>query len=106
VSIPHGEKTILALRADVPAHADEVLIHARQYYQTEKRFRSLIENSCDVILLMDPQWKILYASPSTARVLGYAPVAMTGRDCLDLIHPDDRERATQTVTDARLTPRQ
>ncbi len=44
--------------------ADQLLV-AR-----EKRFRSLIENSFDIILLLDEQFKVTYRSPSAVRISG------------------------------------
>jgi len=35
-----------------------------------KRFRSLIEHSPDAISLIDTHGEVIYASPSTAEVLG------------------------------------
>jgi PAS domain S-box-containing protein len=103
--IPKAERTILALRADRPERTHEILTRARRYYQTEKRFRALIENSSDAVLLMNPHGGVLYASPSTARVLGYSPEEMTGGNAFDLIHPDDREHAIRSVAGARAAPR-
>lgn len=105
VMVPDAEKAILSLRAGRPGHAKDVLSHARHYYQAEKHFRALIENSSDAILLMNPGWEILYASHSTARVLGYAPARIMGTNCLHLVHPADRDNASRTVADALATPR-
>ncbi len=105
VVVPKAETMILALNSGMPEHASNVLTRARQYYQTEKRFRALIENSSDAILVMNSEWEILYASPSTSRVLGYSSDEITGRNCLDLLHPEDRENTTRSVADARACAR-
>jgi diguanylate cyclase (GGDEF)-like protein/PAS domain S-box-containing protein len=60
---------------------------------SEKRFRSLVENSSDGIGLMSADGRIAWAGPSTARILGYDDVELVGRRLLRLIHPDDRLRA-------------
>jgi PAS domain S-box-containing protein len=39
--------------------------------RSEGRFRALIENNFDAIILRDENQKLLYASPSTERMLGY-----------------------------------
>ena len=46
--------------------------------QSEKRFRALIENSTDGIALTDEKGIITYASPSTARMVGYFPEEFIG----------------------------
>ena len=40
---------------------------------SERRFRALIENSSDVVTLIDADGTILYDSPSSTRVLGLEP---------------------------------
>lgn len=61
--------------------------------EEERRFRSLIENALDIILLLDREGVITYQSPSTERVLLYGKEELLGRSVFDFIHPDDRERA-------------
>lgn len=56
--------------------------------------RALIEYTFDLILLLDRVGKVLYASPSAKRLLGYDPDAVTGRSVFEFLHPDDLERAT------------
>jgi diguanylate cyclase (GGDEF)-like protein/PAS domain S-box-containing protein len=57
--------------------------------RSEERFRSLIQHSTDIILVVDLDAKLLYVSPSALPVLGYEPEAMRGTCPLDLVHPDD-----------------
>ena len=61
--------------------------------ESAKRFRALIEHAFDVVLLLDRDYGVLYASPSVERVLGYAPRELVGRNGLDLIHSDQIEDA-------------
>ena len=56
---------------------------------SEARFRALVESSYDALALIDADGKIVYASASTTRLLGYVPEELLGRNALDLIHPDD-----------------
>jgi two-component system cell cycle sensor histidine kinase/response regulator CckA len=55
----------------------------------EQRFRSLIENSSDMIFMLSREGMIEYASPSVERVLGHDTAALRGRDAFSLVHPDD-----------------
>ncbi len=59
---------------------------------SEARFRSLVQNSSDMITVVDPEGVVRYQSPASARVLGWQPEEIVGVQSLDLIHPDDRER--------------
>lgn len=56
-----------------------------------ERFQALVENSPDIISLMDANGEVLYASAATATVLGYQPEELLGRNGLDLLHPEDRD---------------
>lgn len=59
-------------------------------------FRSLIENSSDIIVQVSADATIEYASPSVQRILGYDQAQLVGRSGLEFVHPDD----APTVADA------
>ena len=59
---------------------------------SEARFRALTENSSDMIMLLNPDATFRYASSSVQRLMGYAPESLTGRNILELVHPDDLAR--------------
>jgi len=65
--------------------AEERLQHS------EKRFKSLIENSDDAIALTDKAGIIIYASPSTQRILGYMPSEFEGNFVDTMVHENDIE---------------
>ena len=66
--------------------------------ERERRFRALIENSSDAIRLFDREGKILYATPSAERILGYAPEEFVGRDSAEFVHPDEALELRQLLT--------
>jgi PAS domain S-box-containing protein len=67
-------------------------------------FRSLIEHSPDAISLIDTRGDILYGSASTAHMFGYQPEELVGRNCLDLIHPEDRDQASRALREVLAKP--
>jgi two-component system cell cycle sensor histidine kinase/response regulator CckA len=71
----------------------------------ERRFRSLIENSLDLIAVIDSEGILRFQSPSTATVLGYRPEELAGRSVLELIHPEDRSRALALSQEGLPVPR-
>jgi diguanylate cyclase (GGDEF)-like protein/PAS domain S-box-containing protein len=71
---------------------------------SEERFRSLVQNSSDVISIVDADGGVRYHSESVRRVLGYDPAELVDGDPLSLVHPDDRERVARFVTEAALRP--
>ena len=64
---------------------------------SEARFRTLIERSTDLIVLLDEGARITFWSPSATEVLGWEPGEVQGTVFLDLAHPDDREGAVEVV---------
>ena len=63
--------------------------------ENEERFRALVENSLDFVMLCDPDNTIRYVSPSVEDILGYGPQELEGVFVQDLIHPEDREKSTR-----------
>ena len=55
----------------------------------EEYFRALIENSSDVVAVVNGDGTIRYQSPSFERVLGYSVEDRAGSSSFDFIHPDD-----------------
>jgi PAS domain S-box-containing protein len=46
--------------------------------KSEERFRSIAENSFDIIFIMNSDRKLTYVSPSVERILGYNPKSIIG----------------------------
>ena len=60
--------------------------------ESEKRFRSLVQNASDITTVLDAAGTIRYESPSIERLLGYRPEDLVGQNAFDYVHPDDLER--------------
>ncbi len=71
---------------------------------SEERFRSLIENALDVIIVMNSDGTIRYVSPSIQRVLGYSPDDLIGTIAFQYIHPNDVLPVYMAFQDAILSP--
>lgn len=59
----------------------------------EERFRYLVENGREAVILINPHGIITYATPNLHRVLGYSAEEYVGRDAFAIIHPDDLQKA-------------
>ncbi|MFL5730208.1 MAG: PAS domain S-box protein [Cytophagaceae bacterium] len=55
----------------------------------ERKFRALIENSSDVILILDEKFRVNYASPSTQRILKFDPEKLQDRLIYDIVDPQN-----------------
>ena len=60
--------------------------------RSEKKFRSLIENSMDAVALYSAEGKILFLSLAASRILGYAASELIGRNYLDVVFLNDRQK--------------
>jgi PAS domain S-box-containing protein len=56
---------------------------------SERRFRALIENSVEGIVLVDAQANVVYVSPSVESIEGYTSEELLGRNAAADTHPDD-----------------
>ncbi|MEZ5137600.1 MAG: EAL domain-containing protein [Acidimicrobiales bacterium] len=57
--------------------------------RSERRFRALVENSSDIVLVVDGERQITFASPAAHRLLGLSEKAMLGSHPARWVHPDD-----------------
>jgi len=64
----------------------------------EEYFRALIENSLDVVSVVNRDGTIRYQSPSYQRLLGHKVVDRPDRNSLEFVHPDDVPRATEAFS--------
>jgi diguanylate cyclase (GGDEF)-like protein/PAS domain S-box-containing protein len=102
--LPLGSEAVIdALGALLTLAADRVqlakVLHQRQ---SEARFRSLIQNASDVILVAEADGGIRFETPSTEAVLGYNIEAANALSLTSLLHPDDTYGASALI-DAMLS---
>lgn len=63
--------------------------------QSERRFRSLVQNSSDITTVISPDGTIQYMSPSFYRMFGYNEGSLLGKNVFEFVHPEDVEKAMQ-----------
>jgi PAS domain S-box-containing protein len=78
--------------------AEEALRESERYY------KSLIENASDIVSLLDTNGNIKYISPSVEKVLGYSQDELLGKNVLQLVHPDDVDSIIEIFSIGRTTP--
>jgi PAS domain S-box-containing protein len=71
-----------------------ITVHEAQALNSA-RFRSLIDNAWDLIIVTEASFEVAFVTPSLERVLGYEPVSIEGSPLVDLVHPDDVEPLRQ-----------
>src|SRR5260370_26753653 len=72
--------------------------------RSEERFRALVEESPDVIELLDAQANIGYVGPAATRILGYSPEELVGHNGFGLVHPDDLQRVKAAFAELVANP--
>jgi diguanylate cyclase (GGDEF)-like protein/PAS domain S-box-containing protein len=71
----------------------------------QDRLAAMVEHSSDVVLLVDADGVMNYASPGLASTLGHRPADWTGRSLVDLVASDDRDAAGTELVKAAALPR-
>jgi PAS domain S-box-containing protein len=69
--------------------------------RSEERFRSLVQNASDIIVILEADGTIRYISPAVARVLGLEPEDVVGREATSFVDPVDRTRAMRIFAGAK-----
>ena len=72
--------------------------------ESEKYFRTLIENSHEVIMVLDGDGAIRYQSPSAQHVTKYSPKVRQGNNIFEFIHPDDLPRLERLFEEMKANP--
>ena len=64
-------------------------------------YRRLVECSPDIIYVLDPQAKVVFINDTVETLLGYEKRDLLGRELIDIVHPEDRERAYWPLKERR-----
>ena len=109
----HGEDRSFDVRI-VPVAEDEALYIVRDVTErveaeqavrrSEQRFRALVQNSTDMITVLDADGVVTYTSPASGAVLGWSEEERTGGFAWDLVHPDDRDTIVRMFSGALERP--
>ena len=67
----------------------ESLARVKGTSRGERWFRSLVQYSSDVVMILEADGTVRYVSPAVERVLGYRPEDFAGTLALDYVHPED-----------------
>jgi PAS domain S-box-containing protein len=72
--------------------------------KSEERFRSLVQNSSDIITVLEADGTINYVSPSVERILGYKPEEVVGNNAFEYIHPQETLSVKEKFTEILKQP--
>jgi diguanylate cyclase (GGDEF)-like protein/PAS domain S-box-containing protein len=71
---------------------------------SEERFRALVQDSCDVIALLDTDATVMYVSPAVHTLIGVEPAELVGSRFSDWIPPDDLPVVAESLADTLTHP--
>jgi PAS domain S-box-containing protein len=57
--------------------------------ESEERFRALVQNASDIVMILEADSTIRYESPAVERILGFRLKERIGTNIFDYLHPDD-----------------
>lgn len=97
-----GEKATshIALVEDISARVKA----KREREENERRFRSLVENSSEVIMIIEENGRAIYASPSLERITGYKELQVAENEIFNLIHPEETQKLIEKFKESRENP--
>ena len=72
--------------------------------RNEQRYRLLVQNSSDLVLICSAAGIVSYQSPTAATSRGYAAEALRNRSILTVIHPDEEPAARALLEQALAAP--
>ena len=72
--------------------------------ENEERFRTLVQNSTDIITIVDADGSTRYVSPSIERVLGYPVNPRIGQNTFAAAHPEDLDGILEIFADLLRSP--
>ncbi len=94
-------RQVLATNRDLDLKVQE---RTRTIQQSAARFRSLIENIADGILLADANGVAFFETDTTGKVLGYPNNEFMGQAVSDVAHPNDRSAILGVLSEALARP--
>ena len=72
--------------------------------RSEKRFRALVQNASDVVLICTAEGTVTYQSPTAETAWGYAADGLLGRPLLAMVHRDDQPAFEELLAQLNATP--
>ena len=85
--------------------ADEAKTHETiAARRSEKRFRALVQNASDVVLICTSEGTVTYQSPTAGTAWGYAADGLVGRPLLAVVNPDDQPAFLQLLEQLQAGP--
>jgi diguanylate cyclase (GGDEF)-like protein/PAS domain S-box-containing protein len=94
----HGALATLAAQVALAVESAHLGEDLRQR-EGEERFRGILQNTSDIVVIVDPHGEITYGTPSLARSLGRNDDEVLGHKLAEFLLEDDAARAVALFTE-------
>jgi PAS domain S-box-containing protein len=68
------------------------------FCKDDNYFKALVDTSPDLITIVDPEMKVLYANSTVKKILGFDPEALVGQRIQDYVHGEDVAVLVEALT--------
>ncbi|MBU2550922.1 MAG: PAS domain-containing protein [Proteobacteria bacterium] len=72
--------------------------------KSEDKYRLIVENQNDLVVTLDNERRLVFASPSYCQLFGKSEADLLGRSFLPLVHEDDREIVSRSIEELYRPP--
>lgn len=93
-----------SLEITINERTAELQLTNKELAESDGRFRSLIDNSYDMITVLEPSGNIAYESPSVYRIFGYTEEDLINKNALSFVHPDDVDATINKLKETVINP--
>ncbi len=90
---PVSDRVAISVVQDMTERADA----HRDSVSNAARFRAIVHNSSELVVVTDGTGSITYISPEPARRIGYDAGQLIGVNAFDLLHPDEAPEALEAL---------
>jgi PAS domain S-box-containing protein len=70
----------------------------------ERKFRALIENSSEIIIIVTETFKIKFISTSVKRILGFLPESVIGKSVFEFVHAEEMDQISKIFSQTLMDP--
>jgi PAS domain S-box-containing protein len=95
----NGEERFSSLLTDITERKN----NEEKLLLSERRFKSLVQNSTDLLGILDAEGNYIYVGPTTKSLLGFDPKDLIGKNAFSFIHSDDLQITTEALSSAVAT---
>ncbi|MCX6002098.1 MAG: PAS domain S-box protein [Chloroflexi bacterium] len=91
-----GDKLVIAVQRDITLRKQM----ENQIVQSEAKYRSIVDTSASGIAIADEAGTLIFVNDRLCDMYGYSRDEVLGKQFLDFIHPDERERIARDFFEA------